>query len=180
MNSIFLGGFFWLITGILFVIGHSTQNHEITNAAWAVFGVSCAVTVGLIIAQFVNSGELKENLAEVKVCQRQIKYSQEKHDELKKFYEKQVLEVYPNFEKNLLESLGPGKNADLVALFQQYPELQSSKLLRQMVDKITNLVDRIYSDKNSLERTFKQIRIYQTNSWIIFKFPIPEEILKEL
>ena len=180
MYAIFLNGFVWLIACTLFLIGHLTGNTEITLGGRVVFGISCAVTLGSMIAQFVLAGMVKENIAEVRTYIKKAKLAEEKHDELLKFYEKQVLDVYPNFEKSLLEALGPGKHTDLVALFQQYPELQSSKLLRQMVDNISQLVKNIYYEKEKLENTYQQIRIYRTNSWVIFKFSIPEEIIKEL
>jgi len=180
MYTLFLNGVFWLPTITLFVIGHLTGNYEITVAAWVLFGFSCAVFFGTIISQFVLTGIVKENIAKVKTDQRKIAIAEEKHKQLNEFYEKQILEVYPDFERKLLESIGPGKNTDLLALFQQYPELQSSKLLRQMVDKITSLVSSIYDRKENLERTLESIRMYQTNSWMIFKYSIPEEILKEL
>jgi hypothetical protein len=180
MYTIFLNLVVWVPSFGLFLVGHLTGNYDITVGGWVLFGFGCAILFGTTVAQFVQTGVVKQNIAEVKTRQKKIVFAEEKHTQLNEFYERQVLEVYPEFERKLLEALGPGKNTDLIALFQQYPELQSSKLLRQMVGNISNLVDNIYNRKENLEYTLEQIRVYQSNSWVLFKYTIPTEILEQL
>jgi hypothetical protein len=88
----------------------------------------------------------------------------------------QVIDIFPKFEERILKSLSPGNNKDLIALFQKYPELKSSKHLAKLVDDVSRLVRDIYAEKESLEYIKKKIRTYYANPWFVVKLKISDKL----
>lgn len=103
--------------------------------------------------------------------------SEEKAKELGTYFEKYLGNDFPAFEKEMLTAISQ-KPEKLMALFQTFPELQSSFTLNKLVEKISNLVEGVYHRKSSLENTYEKLRIFYNCPWLLVKPTISNIDLK--
>ena len=80
-------------------------------------------------------------------------------------YQKYLAEQYPALEKEIFSNIASNQPKELVALLQAYPELKSSVVLNNMMDKITSLVSNIYEAKRSLAYEEEHLANMRINRW---------------
>ena len=92
-----------------------------------------------------------------------------KYETLKAYYEKHLSENYPNMEKEIFGKIADSQPKELVALFQAYPELQTSKVLTDMMKNITNLVTAIHSNDDQISSIQEDVDNIKEDPWLLFK-----------
>jgi len=103
---------------------------------------------------------------------KEVTLAEEKYDKLKDYYEKHLAENYPNMEREIFGKIAESQPKELIALFQSYPELQTSTVLTDMMKQVTNLVDSIYSKKYEIERNEERLSNIRTDPWLLVKHGI--------
>lgn len=181
MYPFILSAFFFVVSIVMILVRPlatpGTDGHLALLVLFIVFaGAGFIAMFAMTINNLVKGVEIMEKMEELKTQQNKIKLGEKKKDELMSYMEEQVLNVFPKFEERVIQSVAPGSNKDLLALFQKYPELKSSKHLAKLVDDVTQLVDGIYSDKRSMEYTKEKIRLYLVNPWFPMKVKVSEEV----
>lgn len=73
-------------------------------------------------------------------------------------------EKYPDIEKGIFKNLMP-VNISMVATV--FPEIKSSETIMNLVSRINEMQNKIYSEKLTIEKYKKGIRITKRNPWII-------------
>jgi len=184
MYAIILNLMFFILglisLGIMCLMPNNTDA-ELTFFVFTMIfsGVWVVSAFAMTINHFVKAEEIVSRIENIKTTQNKIKLQVQKKEELTTFMNEQVLNVFPKFEEKILKALSPGSNKDLIALFQKYPELKSSKHLSELVKETTVLVNNIYREKEHLEDQKTKIRVYLANPWFLVKLKMSEEI-KEL
>lgn len=132
------------------------------------------------INHFIKGESIVQSIEEIRTMENKIALRESKKEELTNYMNEQVLNVFPKFEEKILSVLGPGNNKELLALFQKYPELQSSKHLSKLVSDVTGLVTDIYRVKEKLEMKKEEIRTYLRNPWFLAKVKVSDEIMRKI
>ncbi len=78
---------------------------------------------------------------------------------------------YLGHEKVMFDKMSPG---DVMVYMVKYPELNSSKNIRELVDQIRSMQDDVYKQQVEIEKKKKNIRYRLRNPWIFYKF-IPQK-----
>lgn len=130
----------------------------------------------MTINHFMKGQEMAQAIEEIKTLENRIVLKEEKKKELVEYMNEQVVNIFPKFEEKILSVIGPGQNKELLALFQQYPELQSSKHLSQLVSDVSSLVTDIYRVKDKLEMKKEEIRVYLHNPWFLVRIKISDGV----
>jgi len=182
MYAIFVTSCIYIIGAIFFGTASlfSGETNQILYVLGWIFLIAGVVsTLGFTIGNLVKNNDMNLRTSQIITQKRKIQFAEEKYDVLKEYYEKQVLEVFPKFEKTLLEKISPANNKELLALMNEYPDLQSYKLLKDLMEKITSLVNTIYNQKNYLESSYEEIRQYIIDPWILVRIKVQEDLLNE-
>lgn len=74
---------------------------------------------------------------------------------------------YLGHEKVMFDKMSPG---DVMVYMVKYPELNSSKNIRELVDQIRSMQDDVYKQQVEIEKTKKNIRYRLRNPWIFYQF----------
>lgn len=117
-----------------------------------------------------------ENLNEIRNSQKTIIQKKEKLDALQKYYEEYLAKIYPDIEKDIFNKIAENQPKELVALFQQYPDLKSSVVLKKLTKKVTTLYNDLYSSKSSLNWELKKIQDFKINPWLLWMPKVPADI----
>jgi hypothetical protein len=123
---------------------------------------------------------LKRSLNEFRRSKKDLVQQQEKLDDLKKYYEEYLAKLYPEIEKEIFNKIADNQPKELVALFQQYPDLKSSVVLKKLTKKVTELYNKLYSSKESFNWRISEIQNSQCNPWILWNPKLPVDIEKEI
>lgn len=105
----------------------------------------------------------------IKKYEKDISQQEEKYEKLKEYYEHHLAENYPNMEREVFGKIAESQPKELIALFQAYPELQTSTVLTNMMDKITQLMGKIYDLKENINYCEERLDNIRTNPWLIIK-----------
>ena len=132
----------------------------------SVFFIFSVVAFFYTTSEYQNFHMIKNS---IKKYRKDLIQKQEKYETLKSYYEKHLAESYPNLEREIFGKIAESQPKELIALFQSYPELKSSTVLTNMMDKITNLIDKIYLTKQSISYEEERIDNIETNPWLIIK-----------
>jgi len=121
-----------------------------------------------IVGFFVNMSGRQSYLALKNNYARQesnVKLAEEEYNNLQEKYQKYLAEQYPALEKEIFSNIASNQSKELVALLQAYPELKSSVVLNNMMDKITFLVSNIYDAKRNLTYVEEKLANRRINRW---------------
>ena len=130
-----------------------------------IFSVTFIVTV---IQQLALHTTFKSLLEELKSDEAKIKLAEDKYRELSVYFEKYLGNDFPKFEKEILTAIAQ-KPEKLLAIFQTYPELQSSFTMTKLIDKVDALVHNIYEKRKEAESTKRRINTLLSCPWLIVK-----------
>jgi len=130
--------------------------------------VFSATFIIAVIQQLSLYTRLTEYVEELKRHKAEITLAENKHKELSVYFEKYLGSDFPKFEKEILTTISQ-KPEKLLAIFQTYPELQSSVTLSKLMDHIRKLVENIYDKKHDMEYTRCHIRKIITCPWLLIK-----------
>lgn len=171
MNFIYTLVFFALMfigvfLGKTFVDPTATDTYLFFVVTQWIIGIVSGIFA--IVGFFVNmSGrqsylELKNSYARQ---ESNVRLAEEQYNNLQEKYQKYLAEQYPALEKEIFSNIASNQPKELVALLQAYPELKSSVVLNNMMDKITTLVSNIYEAKRNLAYEEEQIANMRINRW---------------
>jgi len=185
MYSIILNLLFFFVAVVMYLLRLPfTESQD----AYLIFSIGMFVplvagTVSIFatsINQLVKAQEMLGVVEGVTTIKNKIVLRMAKKDDTMKYMEEQMLNVFPKFEERVLKSLSPNSNTDLIALFQQYPELKSSKHLSDLVNDYDEMVKSIYDEKESLEYKKGNIREYLRNPWFFYTIKLSKDLLTEI
>jgi hypothetical protein len=171
MNFIYTLVFFALLfigvfLGKTFVDPTATDTYLFFVVMQWIIGIVSGIFA--IVGFFVNmSGrqsylELKNSYARQ---ESNVRLAEEQYNNLQEKYQKYLAEQYPALEKEIFSNIASNQPKELVALLQAYPELKSSVVLNNMMDKITTLVSNIYEAKRNLAYEEEQLANMRINRW---------------
>lgn len=123
---------------------------------------------------------IKRSINDYRRYKKDVVQKQEKLEDLKKYYEDYLAKLYPEIEKEIFKKIADNQPKELVALFQQYPDLKSSVVLKKLTKKVTELYNQVYSAKESVNWRVAEIQNSQSNPWILWTPKLPTDIEKEL
>jgi hypothetical protein len=175
--------FFLASVGCIF-LRHIAPTEDWQTAALVFQIIFTAVYIIFFISGFFHHLNhfhgMKRSLNEYKRNKKDLANKQEKLEDLKKYYEDYLAKLYPEIEKEIFNKIADNQPKELVALFQQYPDLKSSVVLKKLTKKVTELYKEVYSSKESVNWRISEIQNSQTNPWILWTPKLPADIEKEI
>jgi hypothetical protein len=166
---------FW---GILFLIATISKNFTQLGSdwyiAWLVFQVITSIVfiIFSIVSLFYHMHWFKEAAMiknKIKRLKKEVVLNEEICKELKDFYQKYLAEEYPQFEKDIFLKIAENQPKKLIGLLESYPELKTSVVLKDMIDKTTELVENIYNKKSRIEQEIESLENIKCDNWLIWK-----------
>lgn len=164
-----------LVSGICWIrYAIKKGRREYTDSdGWA---ISLDITAGMIlIASFVITGVQWANqisdIEDLRKFDNLEKIYQQKAEVLTNQFTKYLAETYPQHEKGIFGKISPEK-VDIYLV--KYPELQASKTIIALTEKINQLQADRYAQQVNKEQSLKNIRFRLRNPWIWY-WAIPEK-----
>lgn len=159
-----------------------TDNWE--SAALVFQIIFTTVSVIFFIAgffhQLTHTHELKRSVIEYRRCKKEIAQEEEKLGHLKKYYEDYLAKLYPEMERDIFSKIAENQPKELAALFQQYPDLKASVVLKKLTKQVAALYNNLYDAKRSFDYRVQHIQNSKTNPWILWTQKLPADIEKEI
>jgi Na+-transporting NADH:ubiquinone oxidoreductase subunit NqrC len=131
-----------------------------------------AFFVFLIVMVFYNLDwhrAYKKIYNKINKIKKEIVLSEAKYKELSEYYNKCISDGFPTLEKDLFSKIADNQPKELIALLQNYPELQSSKLYSDMTTSVSHLISSIYIKKNELYENHEKLENIHCDGWILIK-----------
>lgn len=159
---------------LLGFLGYNSSVNEVHIAGIVLMGGSlCYLIIAFIHDLSYYSNQL-QRFELVRNYLKTINIYKEKQSELLVDFKSYLGEKYPDFEKQIFKNINESKS-DIHIVFK-YPELESSKTIIKLVEKINKLADSVYSLRADMEDTCEDIRYYRNGKWEIIKPNIPKDI----
>lgn len=132
------------------------------------FTFMCLVfAVIFFIASFlvtgIEYGAQLSDMENLKKFDRLETIYQQKANELTKQFSKYLYEMYPKYERDIFQKITPEK-VDIYLV--KYPELQASKTIVALTERINQLQTDRYQQRIAKEQTLKDMRFRARNPWI--------------
>jgi hypothetical protein len=166
-----------LVIVVFLLLGFLGYNFKINEVHIAGIVLMCGSLVYLIIAFIHDLSYYSNQLQRFELVRNYLKsinIYKEKQSELLIDFKSYLGEKYPDFEKQIFKNINESKSDIHIVL--KYPELESSKTIMKLADKINELADSIYSLRADMEDVCENIRYYKNGKWEIIKPNVPKDI----
>ena len=173
--------FIFYLAVIMFVFGglcwlrYKNLKGKNINNEWN-FGGSVLIGLGIImlmISVLITMFSYSFQISNVEELKKLNKYEQiylSKSEILTKKFEKYLLEIYPQHEKDIYNKIKP---QDIDIYLVKYPELMASETIKLLVNQVRTLQNDYYA-QSLLKADVVKRMIYNTKNPWIYYFLIPE------
>jgi flagellar motor component MotA len=176
-----------LLCGVLIIISTLFKNVSTSKDIETLFAIlhdvfiisSLIITFVMVFYNMDWNRASKRIYNRIKRIKKDIKLKEDKFKEISEYYNKCISDGFPTLEKDLFLKISDNQPKELMALLQNYPELQSSKLYSDMINSITELISHIYREKEYLYNEFEKLENIQTDGWILIKPKKYEDLLTD-
>lgn len=163
------------IFGGLCLLRYKNLKANDINNGWD-FAGSLFIGLGLIVlmisvlmTMFAYSFQIS-NVEELKKLDKYEQIYLSKSEVLTKKFERYLLEIYPQHEKDIYNKIKP---QDIDIYLVKYPELMASETIKLLVDQVKTLQNDYYA-QSLLKADVVKRMIYNTKNPWIYYFLIPE------
>jgi hypothetical protein len=176
---------FFVLASLGCIVGkHIAPTPDWQTAALVFQIIFTAVYIIFFITGFFHHmnhiQQMNKSINDYKRCKKEVNNKQQKLDDLKKYYEEYLAKLYPEIEKEVFNKIADNQPKELVALFQQYPDLKSSVVLKKLTKKVTELYNQVYSAKENTNWRITELQNSQMNPWILWTPKLPADLEKEI
>lgn len=154
---------------------HKTLLKREVVTDWAT-GMAVSMIFGLIILTlsiFVTMVSYAFQIQDFEELKKLDKYEQiylSKSEVLTKRFEKYLLEIYPQHEKDIYNKIKP---QDVDIYLVRYPELRASETIKLLVEQIRTLQNDYYA-QGLLKASIVKLMVFRTKDPWLYHFLIPE------
>lgn len=137
------------------------DDHLVSTFICLTFAV--IIFMASFIAMGIEYATQLSDMENLKKFDRLETIYQQKANELTKQFSKYLLDMYPKYEKDIFQKITPEK-VDIYLV--KYPELQASKTIVALTERINQLQSDKYQQQIEKEKTLKDMRFRARNPWI--------------
>lgn len=115
----------------------------------------------------------------IRTLAKKIVITQEKFDILKKYYEENLMKLYPEHEKDIFEQIASSRPKDLNVLLEKYPKLKSSAVIEKLFRDLKDEMDNLYQKKSKYEDKVQYLYNMKHNPWLLLLPEIPSDLWRK-
>jgi len=169
---------FTLVLWVLLYLGCTVAKSFVSNQDWlTAFLTGQVVMAFTFIITFITGffyqinvrKQAKELANKIKKLGKEVVLYEKKYDELKVYYKKYLAEDYPKLERELFEKISENNPKELIALLQSYPELKTSLVFNNMIDRIDKSIQQIINCKLNIDDKVEYLDNIKCDSWLLLK-----------